>query len=82
MILVLGAPCKRVYALALEKLGGIAAEIEALTKTHRYLKKVLSDWEHRIEEAGAGQKSHLLYSLTEAVKNSADRPSSFRRKRK
>jgi DNA-binding transcriptional MerR regulator len=76
-----GAPCKRVYALALEKLDGIAADIEALKRTHRYMKKILADWEQRIEGAGPGQKSHLLYSLTEAVKN-VERTNDFRRKRK
>jgi DNA-binding transcriptional MerR regulator len=76
-----GAPCQRVYELAREKLVGIAADIEALKRTERYLKKVLSDWEHRIERAGPGGKSHLLYSLTEALKNSADAANKFRRKR-
>ena len=77
-----GTPCKRVYALAVEKVEGIAADIQALKTMHRYLKKVLSDWEHRIEDAGAGQKSHLLYSLTEAVKDAGDRSNRIRRKRK
>jgi len=49
---------------------------------HRYLKKVLVDWEHRTDDAGPGQKSHLLYSLTEAVKNAGDRSNRVRRKRK
>ncbi|MGO9125530.1 MAG: hypothetical protein ACLP6G_11650, partial [Terriglobales bacterium] len=41
----------------------IEADIEALRRTKRYLKKVLSDWEQRIQRAGPGQKSHLLHSL-------------------
>lgn len=76
------APCKQVYALALEKVNGIAADIESLKTMHRYLKKVLTDWEQRIESAGPGQKSHLLYSLTEAVKAAGDRSNRIRRKRK
>ena len=40
-----GAPCHRVYQLAQQKLKGVAADIEALKRTERYLKKVLSDWE-------------------------------------
>ena len=55
-----GAPCRRVYELAQEKLKGIEADIEALRGTQRYMKKVLSDWELRIQSAGPGQKSHLL----------------------
>jgi DNA-binding transcriptional MerR regulator len=77
-----GAPCKRVYALAVEKVNGIAADIQSLKTMHRYLKKVLSDWQHRIEGAGPGQKSHLLYSLTEAVKDAGDRSNRIRRKPK
>lgn len=77
-----GTPCQRVYELAQEKLVGIAGDIEALKRTERYLKKVLSEWKHRIDRARPGEKSHLLYSLTEAVKNSADTGNNFRRKRK
>ena len=77
-----GVPCRRVYELAQDKLVGIAADIEALKRTERYLEKVLSDWERRIQRAGPGQKSHLLYSLTEALKNSAGTVNKFRRNRK
>jgi MerR family transcriptional regulator, copper efflux regulator len=56
-----GTPCRRVYQLAQEKLKGIEADIEALRRTKQYLKKVLSDWEQRIQRAGPGQKSHLLH---------------------
>jgi len=75
-----GAPCRRVYQLAQEKLKGIAADIEAMKRTERYLKKVLSDWEQRIQRAGPGQKSHLLHSLSEAVENSGAPANRFRRK--
>jgi DNA-binding transcriptional MerR regulator len=76
-----GTPCRRVYELAQEKLKGIVADIAALKRTELYLKKVLRDWENRIQGA-AGQKSHLLYSLSKAVKNSDGRPHNFRRKKK
>jgi len=75
-------PCKQVYALAVKKVNGIAADIKSLTTMHRYLKRVLSDWEQRIDTASPGQKSHLLYSLTEAVKDAGDRSNKVRRKRK
>ena len=75
-----GAPCRRVYQLALDKLKGIEADIEALKRTKRYVKKVLSDWDQRIQSAGAGEKSHLLYSLSDAVKNAGTPLDRFRRK--
>ena len=75
-----GAPCRRVYQLAQEKLKGIEADIEALKRTKRCVQKVLADWEHRTQSAGAGQQSHLLYSLGDAVKNSGKRVNQFRRR--
>jgi DNA-binding transcriptional MerR regulator len=76
-----GAPCQRVYQLAQEKLKGIADDIAALKRIERSLKKVLSDWKQRIDRAGPGQKSHLLYSLSEALKNSGAPTNQFRRKK-
>ena len=75
------APCRRVYQLVQDKLRGIEADIEALKRTKRYVKKVLSDWEHRIQRAGSGEKSHLLYSLTDAVRKAGTPPNQFRRKK-
>ena len=77
-----GAPCRRVYQLAQEKLKGIEADIEALKLTKRYVQKVLADWEQRTQSAGPGQQSHLLYSLSDAVKNSGITANQFRRKKK
>ena len=77
-----GAPCHRVYQLAKQKLKAVAADIEALTRTERYLKKVLSDWEQRIQRAGTGQKSYLLHSLGDMPKDSGARADQFRSKRK
>ncbi|MGA2886029.1 MAG: heavy metal-responsive transcriptional regulator, partial [Halobacteriota archaeon] len=76
-----GVPCRRVYELAQDKLKGIGADIKALKRTEHYLKKVLSDWEKRIQSAGPGQKSHLLHSLSDSAKNSA-LVNKFRRKKK
>lgn len=75
-----GAPCRRVYDLAQEKLKGIEADIEALKQTQRYLKKALSDWEQRMQRMGTEKKSHLLYSLSDGVKNSGVTANQFRRK--
>jgi MerR family copper efflux transcriptional regulator len=76
-----GAPCRRVYQLAQDKLKGIEADIEALKRTKRYMKKVLSDWQQRIKRAGSGEKSHLLYSLTDAVRKAGTPPNQFRRQK-
>ena len=76
-----GAPCRRVYQLAQDKLKGIEADIEAMKRTRRYVKKVLCDWEQRIESAGSGKKSHLLYSLSDAVRKAGIPPNQFRRKK-
>jgi DNA-binding transcriptional MerR regulator len=76
-----GTPCRRVYQLAQDKLKGIEADIEALKRTRRYVKKVLCDWEQRIESAGPGQQSHLLYSLTAVVSKAGTPANQFRRKK-
>jgi DNA-binding transcriptional MerR regulator len=76
-----GAPCRHVYQLAQDKLKGIDADIETLKRTRRYVKKVLCDWEQRIENAGSGEKSHLLYSLTDAVGKAGTPANQFRRKK-
>jgi DNA-binding transcriptional MerR regulator len=75
-----GAPCHRVYEIAQGKLKGIEADIEALKRTKRYLQKVLADWKERTQRAGPGQQSHLLYSLSEAVKNAGLTANQFRRR--
>jgi MerR family transcriptional regulator, copper efflux regulator len=76
-----GAPCRRVYQLAQDKLKGIEADIEALKRTKRYVKKVLCDWEQRMESTRSGEKSHLLYSLTDAVRRAGTPANQFRRKK-
>jgi MerR family copper efflux transcriptional regulator len=76
-----GAPCRRVYQLAQDKLKGIEADIEALKRTRRYLKKVLCDWEQRIENAGSGERSHLLYSIADAVRKAGTPGNQFRRRK-
>lgn len=77
-----GAPCRQVYQLAEEKLKGIAADIKALKRTERYLKKVLSEWAQRMDLTDTGQKSYLLHSLGEGPKHSGASVNQFRRKRK
>jgi DNA-binding transcriptional MerR regulator len=73
-------PCRRVYDLAKEKLKEIRTDIQTLKRMEKYLAEVLSDWETRIKRAGPGQKSHLLYSLREALKRAGTTKNRFRRK--
>jgi DNA-binding transcriptional MerR regulator len=75
-----GAPCQRVYKMATQKLRGVTADIVALKRTERYLKKVLTDWEGRMHRTIPGQKSNLLHSLTGAV-DSNRKPTKFRRRK-
>ena len=77
-----GAPCRRVHQLAQEKLQGIEADIEAMKRTRRYVKKVLADWGQRTQSTVPGQKSHLLYSLSDAAMKSGAPANQFRRKKK
>lgn len=74
-----GAPCRRVYEIAQEKLKGVRADIEALRGTEKYLNEVLSDWEDRMRQAGPGQRSHLLHSLTAGIKTARGVKNRFRR---
>ena len=76
-----GAPCQRVYKLAKDKLKGITADIEALRRTERYLKQVLSDWEDRIQRASPGTKSNLLHSLSGVISDSGRKRNQFRRRK-
>jgi DNA-binding transcriptional MerR regulator len=77
-----GVPCGRVYQHAQEKLKGIEADIEALKLTRRYVRKVLEDWAQRTQSAGPGQQAHLLYSLSDAVKNAGTPATRFRREKR
>ena len=77
-----GAPCRRVFELAQEKLKAIRANIEAMQRTEKYLQHVLSDWKKRMRRSAPGGRSHLLHSLTRAIDESGERPNNFRRKKK
>jgi len=77
-----GAPCRRVYQLASQKLADIRTDIATLRRMEKYLQSVLGDWDGRMRSSHPGQKSHLLYSLTDAVRRSGELHNKFRRKRK
>src|SRR5689334_19389909 len=77
-----GTPCRRVHELAQEKLKAIGADIAALKRTQRHLKSVLTDWEACRNRAGEGEKSHLLYSLSEALRHRDTQGNMFRGKKR
>ena len=76
-----GAPCRRVYEMAQEKLGGIVADIKSLKRTERYLRVMLSDWEGRLLR-GDGKRSNLLHSLPAAMNAPVRATATFPRKGK
>jgi DNA-binding transcriptional MerR regulator len=76
-----GAPCRRVYEIAREKLKGIEADIRSLKRTEKYLKAILSDWEGRLLRAD-GKRSNLLHSLPTAMNASIKTTAKFPRKGK
>jgi DNA-binding transcriptional MerR regulator len=76
-----GAPCRRVYAIAQEKLKSVGAEIRSLKRTEKYLKAILSDWEERLIKAD-GKRSNLLHSLPAGINDSVETSAKFSRKGK
>src|ERR1043166_4610932 len=76
-----GAPCRRVYQIAEEKLKGIRRDIEGLRQTERYVKLVLCDWQRRLQRAGPSGQSYLLHSLVGVLKRSDTLTNNFRRRR-
>jgi DNA-binding transcriptional MerR regulator len=76
-----GAPCRRVFEIAQEKLKQIEADIQSLKRTEKYLKAILSDWEGRLLRAD-GKRSNLLHSLPEAMNDSVRTTAKFLRRSK
>ena len=75
------APCRRVYAIAQEKLKSVGAEIRSLKRTEKYLRAMLSDWEERLVTAD-GKRSNLLHSLPAVLNDSPKTYAKFLRKGK
>jgi DNA-binding transcriptional MerR regulator len=76
-----GAPCRRVFEMAQEKLKQIEADIRSLRRTEKYLKAILSDWEGRLLRAD-GKRSNLLHSLPPTMNASVETAAKFPRRRK
>lgn len=55
-----GAPCRRVRALALEKLGAVEASLHDLQLRRRELKTTLAIWDRLLRKTPRGQRAGLL----------------------
>ena len=60
-----GIPCRRVRALAEEKLQSVEQSLKELQALRRHFREVLRHWDRRLAEAGRGRRAGLLESLTE-----------------
>lgn len=60
-----GIPCRRVRALAQEKLNGIEQSIKELRGLRRHIREVLRYWDQRLAEVGRDRRAALLESLGE-----------------
>lgn len=60
-----GIPCRKVRALAEEKLRRIEQSLKEVRALRRHIRKVLWHWDKRLAEAGRGRRAGLLESLGE-----------------
>ncbi len=58
-----GAPCRRVAALASQKIEALDAQIVELIELRDWLKTILKDWQHTLAQTPSGRPAGLLESL-------------------
>lgn len=58
-----GAPCRRVAALASEKIAGLEKKILELTELRNWLSSTVDQWEKRLRRTPPGRPARLLESL-------------------
>jgi len=56
-------PCRRVRALAEEKLASLDVQIESMTRFRAQLRGVVDQWDQRLASADGDAPAHLLESL-------------------
>jgi MerR family transcriptional regulator, copper efflux regulator len=61
------APCRRVRAMAAEKLATVEKELRRLGQLRRALRQTLIDWDERLTRAPSGQMVGLLEALATAM---------------
>jgi len=67
-------PCRRVYALAAERLADTEKRIESLIRFRDEFRRVLEDWNGRLAGAAEGSAARLLESLTSHPDLTAEPP--------
>jgi DNA-binding transcriptional MerR regulator len=73
-------PCRKVRALAGEKLASLDQRIADLLAMRDFLASVLDQWDLRLSATSEGQPAHLLESMSERINhedNTAARPDSL-----
>ena len=60
-----GIPCRKVRALAEEKLHHVEQSLKELQALRRHIRETLRLWDQRLAEMGRGQRAGLLESLAE-----------------
>lgn len=79
-----GAPCRRVRALAEEKLTEVEAQLMEIKTLRDDLRSMLRDWDSRLARSADGERAGLLESLASSrreEKLSPLAPSAIRRKK-
>jgi len=64
-------PCRKVHALAAERLADLERQIEILGRFRDYFREVLDEWAERLAGTPAGSPARLLESLTSHTATSA-----------
>jgi len=58
-----GTPCREVRALAVSKLADLERQLEDLTILRDQMRKLVADWEQKLEATPDGMQAHLLDAL-------------------
>ena len=74
-----GIPCRKVRALAEEKLHLVEQSLKELEALRRHMCETLRLWDQRLAEAGRGRRAELLESLTEIPGKRKAAASSFKK---
>jgi hypothetical protein len=71
------APCRRVRALAAEKLAALEARLRDLQSWRRELRKTLAEWDRMLAKTPQGKQARLLDALAATHPKSRTRKTNF-----
>lgn len=74
-----GIPCRKVRALAEEKLHRVEQSLNELRALRRHICETLRLWDQRLSQTGRGRRAELLESLTEIPGKRKAATSSFKK---